>query len=87
MFRQRYRPEDLGPDHAAERLVTQKRARVVERLAAEAEQRSVRLHGHLDVMEPALVPVRHGLVEVRAPPVHWTAGRACGRAAEGNELR
>ena len=67
MLRQRYMPgRDLHPDRAAERLVAQERAGVVERLAAEAEQLAVGLDGHLDVLEPALVAVRHRLVEVGA---------------------
>ena len=58
---------DLRPDHAAERLVAEERAGVVERLGTEPEQRAVGLDGDLDVLEPALVPVRHVLVEVRPP--------------------
>ena len=58
---------DLRPDDAAERLVAGERAGVVERLRAEAEQRAVRLDGHLDVLEPALVAVRVRHVLVGAP--------------------
>ena len=58
---------DLRPDHAAERLVAEVGAGVVDRLRAEAEQRAVGLDRDLGVLEPALVAVRHRLVELRAP--------------------
>ena len=58
---------DLRPDDAAERLVAEVRARVVDRLRAEAEHRAVGLDRDLGVEEPALVPVRHRLVEVGPP--------------------
>ena len=51
----------------AERLVAEVRARVVDRLRPERRHRAVRLHGDLGVEEPALVAVRHRLVEVRPP--------------------
>ena len=79
---------DLRPDHAAERLVAQVCTRVVERLAAKAEQRPVSLDGDLDVVEPALVAVRHRLVELGAPlgPLDGTVELA-GEQAAGDELR
>ena len=49
---------DLRPDDAAERLVARERAAVVERLHLEPEHRPVVLDGDLDVVEPALVPMR-----------------------------
>ena len=72
---------DLRPDDAAERLVAQPGAGVVERLRPEAEQRAVVLDRDLGLVEPALVAVRHRHVEVGAPlrPLHG-AVRACARA-------
>ena len=58
---------DLRPDHAAERLVAEVRAGVVDRLRPEAEQRAVGLHRDLGALEPALVAVRHRLVELGPP--------------------
>ena len=89
MLRQRYMPgADLHPDRAAERLVAQERAGVVERLAAEAEHLAVGLDRDLDVLEPALVAVRHRLVEVgaRLRPLHGPVELARQQAA-GDELR
>ena len=79
---------DLRPDHAAERLVAEVRAGVVDRLRAEAEQRAVGLDGDLGVEEPALVAVRHRLVELGAPlrPLDRPAELARQQAA-GDELR
>ena len=79
---------DLRPDDAAERLVAEPRAGVVERLRAEAEQRAVVLHGDLGVVEPALVAVRHRHVEVGAPfrPLHRPVELAREQAAR-DELR
>ena len=79
---------DLHPDRAAERLVAQEGAGVVERLAAEAEHLAVGLDRHLDVLEPALVAVRHRLVEVgaRLRPLHRPVELARQQAA-GDELR
>ena len=78
----------LRPDHAAERLVAQPRAGVVERLGPEAEQRAVVLDGDLGVPEPALVAVRHREVEVGAPlrPLHRPLELARQQAAD-DELR
>ena len=58
---------DLGPDDAAERLVAREGSAVVERLHLEAQHRAVVLDGDLDVVEPALVPVRIRGVLVGAP--------------------
>ena len=58
---------DLRPDDAAERLVARERSAVVQRLHLEAEHRAVVLDGDLDVVEPALVPVRVRRVLVGAP--------------------
>ena len=78
----------LRPDDAAERLVAEVRAGVVERLRPEAEHRAVRLDRHLGVLEPALVAVRHRQVEVGAPlgPLDWPVELA-GEQAAGDELR
>ena len=78
----------LRPDDAAERLVAQPRAGVVERLRAEAEQRAVGLDRDLGVLEPALVAVRHRHVEVGAPlrPLHRPVQLAREQAAD-DELR
>ncbi len=78
----------LHPDRAAERLVAQERPGVVERLAAEAEQRAVGLDRDLELLEPALVAVRHRLVEVGAPlgPLDRAAELAREQAAR-HELR
>ncbi len=79
---------DLRPDHAAERLVAEPGAGVVERLGAEAEQRPVVLDRDLGVLEPALVAVRHREVEVGAPlrPLHRPVELAREQAAD-HELR
>jgi hypothetical protein len=63
---------DLRPDDATERLVARERAAVVDRADGEAEHRPVRLHGHLDAEEGALVAVRVGQVLVGPPlgPLH-----------------
>ena len=79
---------DLRPDDAAERLVAEIGACVVERLRAEAEQRPVRLDRHLRVVEPPLVAVRHRLVELRPPlgPLDRPVQLA-GEQAADDELR
>ncbi len=79
---------DLRPDHAAEGLVPQPGAGVVERLGPESEQCPVVLDGHLGVAEPALVAVRHREVEVGAPlrPLHRPVELAREQAAD-DELR
>ncbi len=78
----------LRPDDAAERLVAQPGAGVVERLRPEPEQGAVVLDGHLGLEEPALVAVRHRHVEVGAPlrPLHGAAELASEQAAH-DELR
>ena len=79
---------DLRPDDAAERLVAEVGAGVVERLRSEAEQRAVVLDGDLGLVEPALVAVRHREVEVGAPlgPLDRPVQLAREQAA-GDELR
>ena len=79
---------DLRPDDAAERLVAEVRARVVERLRPERRHRAVGHHRDLGIEEPALVSVGHRLVEVRPPlgPLH-RAPELAGEQAERHELR
>ena len=79
---------DLRPDHAAERLVAEIRAGVVDRLRAEAEQRAVGLDRDLGALEPALVAVRHRLVELGPPlrPLDRAVELAREQAAD-DELR
>src|SRR5919204_144165 len=78
----------LRPDNAAERLVPQPGARVIEGGRAEAEQGAVVLDRDLRIDEPALVPVRHREVEVR-PPLRPLDGaiELPREQAAGDELR
>src|SRR5207249_2376141 len=79
---------DLRPDDAAERLVAWEGAAVVDRLHLEPQQRAVRLHRHLDLLEPALVAVRVRRVLVRPPlrPLD-SAIQLAGKQAAGDEVR